>query len=430
MNSHSVPMTPTISSQPSYATDKQRLATGHAVHLLRGGNDFFPALIRAFDAARHEIWLETYLFADDTSGRAVAEALIRAVQRGVKVRLLIDGWGARLYLPATLEHELTAAGIDVLLYRPEVENQPFRFRRLRRLHRKLCHIDGKVAFIGGINIIDDMNTPGQTPPRIDFAVRVEGPILAAIVRTMRRVRTLVELSQLHHVALEEDSLAAVVADAGDVRAKLLVRDNLNHRHAIERAYLTALGHAKHEAIIACAYFFPGLRFQRALIAAARRGVKVTLLLQERVEYKLMHHAVRTLYERFLNAGIEIQEYHRSFLHAKVAVIDGLYATVGSSNIDPYSFLMAREANVVVDDPEFAGQLRAALLELIADGARPVLAAQWQRRTLTTRLLSALAYGTIRLIMAVTGADPEKGWFPMSREAREALEQNAPLPPKP
>ncbi len=400
----------------------RNLVAGHAVQLLRGGGDFFPALIRDLDTAVHEIWLETYIFADDASGRAVADALIRAVRRGVEVRVLIDGWGARLYLSKALERKLAAAGIDLLLYRPEVENQPFRFRRLRRLHRKLCHIDGKVAFIGGINIIDDFNTPGQTPPRIDFAVRVEGPILAPIVQTMRRVRTLVELSQLYDAAFDDADLPAVTKPAGAVRAQLVVRDNLNHRHAIERTYLMALGRAKREAIIACAYFFPGLRFQQALIDAAQRGVKVTLLLQGRVEYKIMHYAVRTLYGRFLDAGIEIQEYHRSFLHAKVAVIDGRFATVGSSNIDPYSFLMAREANVVVRHLGFAGQLRSALLDLIADGARPVLAAQWQQRTLATRILSALAYGAFRIIMAITGADPEKGWFPMSREAREAREQ--------
>ncbi|MDR2173288.1 MAG: cardiolipin synthase ClsB [Burkholderiales bacterium] len=400
----------------------RNFTSGHAVHLLRGGNDFFPALIRAFDAAHHEIWLETYIFADDVSGRAVAEALIRAVRRGVNVRVLIDDWGARLYLSKALKHKLTAAGIDLLLYRPEVEKLPFHFRRLRRLHRKLCHIDGKVAFVGGINIIDDMNTPGHTPPRIDFAVRVEGPILAQIVRTMRRVRTLVELSQLRNITLEKDALPAVTETAGAIRANLIVRNNLDQRHAIERAYRVALGRAKHEAIIACAYFFPGWRFQKALIAAAQRGVKVTLLLQGRVEYKIMHYAVRTLYEKFLNAGIEIQEYHRSFLHAKVAVIDCQFATIGSSNIDPYSFLMAREANVVIHDPDFSGQLRRVLLELIADGAMPVLASQWRQRTLMTRLLSVLALGTLRLIMAVTGADPENGWFPMSREAREAREQ--------
>ncbi|MDR0246846.1 MAG: cardiolipin synthase ClsB [Burkholderiales bacterium] len=401
---------------------------GHAIHLLRGGNDFFPALIRVFDTARSEIWLETYIFADDTSGRAVAEALIRATQRGVNVRVLIDGWGARLYLSKTLEHSLLSAGVDLLFYRPEVENQPFRFRRLRRLHRKLCHIDGKVAFIGGINIIDDMNTPGHTPPRIDFAVRIEGPILAQIVRTMRRVRTLVELSQLHNIILEKDTLPAVTETAGTIRANLIVRDNLNHRHAIERAYRIALGRARHEAIIACAYFFPGWRFQKALIAAAQRGVKITLLLQGRVEYKIMHYAARTLYEKFLNAGIEIQEYHRSFLHAKVAVIDGQFATIGSSNIDPYSFLMAREANVVVHNSEFAEQLRSALLELMTEGAQPVLASQWRQRTLMTRLLSALAHNAVRLIMAVTGADPENGWFPMSREAREAREQKSEATP--
>ena len=143
----------------------------------------------------------------------------------------------------------------------------------------------------------------------------------------------------------------------------MIRDNLRHRRDIERAYLAAIRTARQEILIANSYFFPGIRFRRALIAAAQRGVKVTLLLQARVEYVLLHYASRALYGQLLAAGIEIQEYHLSFLHAKVAVVDDRWATVGSSNIDPYSLLMAREANVVVRDPYFADQLR---LELGAD----------------------------------------------------------------
>ena len=147
----------------------------------------------------------------------------------------------------------------------------------------------------------------------------------------------------------------------------MIRDNLRYRRDIERAYLAAIRTAKREILIANAYFFPGVRFRRALIAAAQRGVRVTLLLQARVEYLLLHYASRALYGQLLAAGIEIQEYHRSFLHAKVAVVDDHWATVGSSNIDPYSLLMAREANVFVRDPHFADQLR---VELAADDRRP------------------------------------------------------------
>ena len=139
---------------------------------------------------------------------------------------------------------------------------------------------------------------------------------------------------------------------GQMSAAFLVRDNFRHRRDIETAYMRAIEQAKSEIILAHAYFLPGLDFRHALINAAGRGVRVVLLLQGRVEYFLQHYASRALYGNFLDAGIEIYEYRKSFLHAKVAVIDGHWATVGSSNIDPFSLLLSREANVVVDDEEF------------------------------------------------------------------------------
>ena len=114
-----------------------------------------------------------------TSARIVTAALVRAAQRGIVVRVLVDGWGAKHYLTAALERELVRGGVTLLKYRPEVAPWQFRSHRLRRLHRKLCHVDGRIAFVGGINIIDDVNTPGQKPPRVDFALRIEGPLLVA-----------------------------------------------------------------------------------------------------------------------------------------------------------------------------------------------------------------------------------------------------------
>ena len=168
---------------------------------------------------------------------------------------------------------------------------------------------------------------------------------------------------------------------------VLIRDNLRHRRDIEVAYLAGIRAARREILIANAYFFPGIRFRRALIAAAARGVKVTLLLQAKVEYKLLHYASRALYGHFVGAGIVIQEYHRSFLHAKVAVIDDRWATVGSSNIDPYSLLMAREANVFVRDARFADRLRLELRSMIEAGARPVDPKRWLGRSLVSKAVS-------------------------------------------
>jgi cardiolipin synthase len=192
------------------------------------------------------------------------------------------------------------------------------------------------------------------------------------------------------------------AQADGQLAALVVRDNLRHRHDIELAYLEEIATARSDILIACAYFFPGRRFRQALAAAAARGVRVSLLLQGRVEYALLHYASRALYGRLLGAGIRIYEYHKSFLHAKVAVFDDAVACVGSSNIDPFSLLLAREANVFVRDRRFAQELRASLEQAMRDGARRVPLRSWRRLPLTTRLAIWFGYRLARLVMAFYG----------------------------
>jgi cardiolipin synthase A/B len=390
-----------------------RFTPGNRVELLRSGGEYFPALTAAIDTAVQEIWLETYIFADDGAGTAIAAALVRAAQRGVTVRVLVDGWGAKHYLTRRLERFLHDGGVRLLKYRPEVAPWQFRFHRLRRLHRKLCHVDRRVAFIGGINLIDDMNTPHQKPPRLDFAVRVSGPLLGPIVQTMQRLWALVELVQFERSEVPLFPEPVGIARAGTQTAKFVIRDNLRYRRAIERAYLAAIRTAKHEILIANAYFFPGVRFRRALIEAAGRGVKVTLLLQARVEYRLLHYASRALYGHLLAEGVMIAEYHKSFLHAKVAVIDDRWATVGSSNIDPYSLLMAREANVFVRDPHFADQLRIELLQMIDTGTKYVERERWAERPLLAKAVTWIAYGVVRLGMGLMGYGGDE-WFPRRR----------------
>jgi cardiolipin synthase len=379
-----------------------RFTPGNAVELLRSGGEYFPAMTQAIEAAQREVWLETYIFADDPAGGAVAAALIAAAGRGVVVRVLVDGWGAKYYLTRALEQKLRDGGVRLLKYRPEVAPWQFRLHRLRRMHRKLCHVDREIAFVGGINVIDDMNTPGHKPPRVDFAVRVRGPLLAAIVQSMQRLWVLVELTQFDRSDVPLFAEDIVVPRAGTQTAKFAIRDNLRYRRDIERAYLAAIRTAKQEILIANAYFLPGVRFRRALIAAAARGVEVTLVLQARVEYRLLHYASRALYGQLLEAGVTIREYHRSFLHAKVAVIDDRWATVGSSNIDPYSLLMAREANIVVRDPHFADQLRIELLQMIATGTQHVERKRWAERSALAKAGTWIAYGVVRLGMGLLG----------------------------
>ncbi len=383
-----------------------RLFAGNRVTLLQNGVEYFPELEKAIEYATLEIFIESYIFENDVTGRRIAEALKRAAQRGVAVHLLLDGFGSKS-LPQKMLADMALAGIQVLLFRPEILSFKFRRQRLRRMHRKLVLIDGKIAFVGGINIIDDMHTPKQVPPRFDYAVKIEGPLLRAIHAAVRDLWTRVTWTHLRREWRHTKGWSAAARSCGDQHAALVTRDNLRHRRDIEQAYLNAIAGAKQEIIIANAYFLPGRNFRRALVKAAASGVRVILLLQGRVEYVLVHYASRALYGYFLNAGVEIYEYHKSFMHAKVAVIDNNWATVGSSNIDPFSMLLGREANVVVEDYGFAQQLKQSLMRAVAQGATQVVRERWKNLALAQRILIWICYGVTRFLTGMFGYGREQ-----------------------
>jgi cardiolipin synthase len=295
------------------------------------------------------------------------------------------------------------------------------------MHRKIAVIDERIAYVGGINIIDDYNVPDNTPPRIDYAVRIEGALLPSIAASVvklwhrmqwMRLRGLVARISLttktnsikqaqnatkapHH---EQNGLKKEIKQ--DMQAAFVLRDNLLHRKDIEDAYLSAINTAKSEIIIANAYFVPGRKFRKALLKAAQRGVKIQLLLQGRMEYFLMF-ATHAFYGLFLKNGVQIFEYRKSFMHGKVAVIDGYWATVGSSNIDPFSMMLAREANIVVQDKAFADELRSEIINSIREGSHQVSAQEWLHGKRAKRLLSWLVYGMVRVFMGAIGNSNER-----------------------
>jgi cardiolipin synthase len=378
---------------------------GNRIQLLVNGEQFFPQLLAAIASARRSVYLETYIYAEDAIGSRVTEALAAAAARGVEVHVLIDGFGGGDHA-RRLVGELGARRAKVRIFRPE---RWWRLERklLRRLHRKITVVDDRIAFVGGINIVGDHTevpvvASGHRAPRYDFAVMCEGPVVAPISLAARRLWWTLTVTALRRRVgarpqLEPDRQPRF--DDG-VRAALLLRDNLRNRHTIERAYLEAIDGARRELVLANAYFLPGRRFRAVLRAARARGVRVKLLLQGQVEYAIQHHAQRALYGSLLGAGIEIHEYTSSFLHAKVAVIDEEWATVGSSNIDPYSLLLAREANVVVYDARFAARLRAELEEAIARDSVALKAEDFAQRGLLTRLANWLAYLAVRFATVV------------------------------
>jgi cardiolipin synthase len=382
-------------------TTRPLIYGGNRLKLLKNGDQFFPLLLAAINSAARSIHIETYIFEDDSIGQRVVDALAIAADRGVAVHLLLDGFGSQATAPGLIER-LQPLGVQVQVFNP-VRRQLQR-RLLRRLHRKIVLIDDDLAFVGGINIIDDYHhpdpEPGRLGPRFDFAVMCQGPIVGPIAYAVKRLwRAVVRLRQLRRAATTLEIVQpAPLRD--DMRAVLLLRDNVRDRRTIERAYLEAFASARQDVVIANAYFLPGRRFREALRALAQRGVRVRLLLQGRVEYRLQHYAQQALYGQLLDAGVQIHEYVPSYLHAKVAVVDRHWATVGSSNIDPFSLLLAREANVAVYDPDFVDQLRSELERAIAADSVAIDAATFALRGWLRRGLNWIAYGIVRLMTAV------------------------------
>ncbi len=352
----------------------------HNTHLLRSGVSLFAAMIEALDRAQHEVLLETYIFDFAGAGADVGHALARAAQRGVRVCLVVDGVGTGA-LPPEWGQRFAEAGVQYRVYSPLAGVGFWLPSRWRRLHRKLCVIDKQLAFCGGINILDDFidpNVPGGLQlPRLDYAVSLCGPLVYKVHDAMTQLWSRIEAVRELRSQDISGALDALRGGEQDLKlptrgtVQLVLRDNVRNRSQIERAYRKALASARHDVVVASAYFFPSLRMRRALTMAARRGVRVRLLLQGKYEYFVPYRASRQLYGKLLAAGVEIYEYHASVLHAKVAVVDGHWATVGSSNLDPFSLLLAREANVVVRDATFAKDLQASLSEAIYTGATRV-----------------------------------------------------------
>ena len=346
---------------------KVNFTAHNRLDLLECGAMFFPALIAAIDAAATEVHLETYIFALDNVGQAVQAALQRAAARGVQVRVIADWLGSGGKVSKQLAREFRAAGVEFRSF------NPWFIRGVARTHRKLCVVDQQVAFIGGININDDLYSDDyvktQLPaPRWDFAVQVSGPMVAIMQREVElqwiRVGNLELRARWQRFKRARTRLAP--HSEAPIVAGLVVRDNLRNRRTIQRAYLLALAGAKTSAVLANPYFAPGRKLRDALARAARRGVNVTLLIGVG-QFRIQDAVAHSFYPKLLKAGVRVVEYHKTQLHAKVAVVDDNWCTVGSSNCDGLSLFVNQEANVVIGDAGFSIGLREAIERGIADG---------------------------------------------------------------
>ncbi len=415
-----------VAGEPAVLAEGEAVFSGgNDVTLLSGGDELFPAMHDAIASARDEVWLATYIFHHDDAARAMAQSLVAAARRGVRVRVVVDGFGSMASLPA-LRQWFEGSTVALAVFRPldrwTAYLQP---GQLRRLHQKLLVVDDERGFVGGINIIDDrvdLNHGPTVTPRLDFAVALRGPVVQPVAQTARAMWTraafghewreeLISLARsaeplsgarslLQQLRIVPRPRAPAAEALLPVRAAFVVRDNLRQRRAIERSYIHALEDARTRIDIVCPYFYPGRIFRRTLRGAAQRGVRVRLLLQGKLDYRMAGLAAQVLYDELLSHGVLIFEYMPAFLHAKVALADDDWATVGSSNIDPLSLLLNLEGNVVVRDARFSASLAAAFEQALT-ASREVTAPPVPRGWLATLRRGFVAW-TAHWVMRVAG----------------------------
>jgi cardiolipin synthase len=373
---------------PSLATESSAAVSvgSNRVRLLRDGVAAFPVMLEAIAGARREVLLEMYWIGNDRVGQSFRAALLERAQAGVRVRVLFDPIGS-LETPAAFWVPLLEAGVEIDEYSPI---SPFKRRfRLARMahrdHRKLLVVDSEIAVLGGINIGEPWSPPGF-PEKAwrDDDVEIRGPA-AGVLRTAfydvwRRAGREVDREVL-----------AVPSREDEVQGVRVLTNRIEYRpnQVIQRAYLSAVRHAAKSIDITSAYFLPGLRFLRALRRAARRGVRVRLLIPAHSDVLLVALAMNSLYGRLLSDGAEVFAYEPRVLHAKTATFDGQFAMIGSHNLDTISWRFNLECNVMVESAEFTSIMTESFERDLRDAKKLELSA-WQSRPAWLRLLGWFA----------------------------------------
>ncbi|MDR9890504.1 cardiolipin synthase ClsB [Pseudenterobacter timonensis] len=374
---------------------------GNKITLLENGDNFYPAVFNAIDKAQRKVILETFIWFEDGVGKRLHEVILRAAQRGVEIEVLLDGYGSP-DLSDDFVNQLTSAGVVFRYYDPRPRLMGMRTNVFRRMHRKIVVVDETVAFVGGINYSDEHMSDYGPEAKQDYAIRVEGPVVQDIL--------LFELENLPgHAAARrwwkrhhrpEENL-----HPGEAQALFVWRDNEEHRDDIERHYIKMLANAKREVIIANAYFFPGYRLLHAMRNAARRGVRVKLIVQGEPDMPIVAVGARLLYDYLVKGGVQIYEYRRRPLHGKVALMDDHWATVGSSNLDPLSLSLNLEANLIIHDRQFNQTLRDNLTTLLREDCVRVDDTMVPKRTWWNLGKSIVVFHFLRHFPALVG------WLP-------------------
>ena len=399
----------------------RELKSGNQLTLLLDGPQAHEAQLRAIASAQHHVHLETYLLTDDELGTRYGEVLQERARAGVKVRLMLDGLGAS-GAGDDYREALRDAGVELREFN---SINPFKnprvWRMTRRSHRKTLIVDGRLAFTGGVNITDEYRRSPEDPrPAVgsergwrDTQVMIEGPAVAEFQQMFltywARLGALRDEDGCYRseAVADADARVCAITDQGGDFVDHLMPDappshlmQLRPKYRVEpriyHAYLSAIRLARERIWITQAYFAPTGKLIRALAAAARRGLDVRLLLPSVSDVPLVRYAGRRCYARLLKSGVRIWEYQPAMLHAKTAVIDGVWATVGSANLDYRSLFHNDEANAFIVDAAFAHKLER-VFEHDLRHASAIQLAQWKRRGVFDRLMELFAGSIKRLL---------------------------------
>ena len=355
-------------------------SVGHdAFQIYTEGDPLFDAMLAAIAGARHRVWMETYIFADDEVGRRFAQALSERARAGVQVRLLVDALGSLFQFYRSLGPELEQSGVQVRHFHRWQWREPFRYNR--RDHRKLLVVDNKEAFLGGFNI------HRQSSRRYFGAARWRDTHVSFQGTLARQAAGLFDAfwrGDRHHPP-EEDAQASSV---------LVTNQTLSCRRRLACIYADSLGNARESICLETPYFVPDHHTQKVLCAAARRGVDVRLLVPRTSDVRLARWAANAVYARLLDAGAGIFEYLPRMLHAKVAVVDGKWATLGTANLDYRSLFQNYELNLVSRDPGLCRRLQEQF-ETDLTEASAVCATRWRQRRWVPRLAELLGWSVRR-----------------------------------
>ncbi len=366
------------------------LTAGNSAILLEDGPSTYKAMFAAIRDARDHINMETFIFEDDEIGRKFTDAFIDKQRCGVQVNLIYDGVGA-FGTPGEFFTRLKDAGINVLEFNPV---NPFTGKAgwdvNQRDHRKILVIDGETAFLGGINISGvysggslsrSAKRPGKTKtlPWRDTDLQLRGPVVANLqkffIETWERQKgkPMAKRNYFPPLSAKGKEVVRAIASAPE--------DPFNQIYA---TFISAINCAESEILLTNAYFVPDPQLMGALIDAVARGVDVRMVLPSTTDSWLVFHAGRSHYTRLLKGGVKLYERRDALLHSKTALIDGVWATVGSTNLDWRSFLHNQEVNAVVLGPEFGDKMRT-LFEKDLAASTPITLKEWKRRSIAVRL---------------------------------------------